>query len=195
LRDNTSSRPAARRVRATLIGSCAIAAAVSGCSSAPGTPAGVRGTATARGFSSAVHASATAGLGASFDTRDGSSATYRVRLDLVIDPAKAAGRSAGPKHGTRLVGVVFTIKAISGRLRRDDAGQLASVVGSNGKTYMPVESPIAGYAGLRNRRINIARGASETGAVAVQMPSGVTVSMVRWSAPSGPGSMISWPVR
>jgi hypothetical protein len=195
LRDNTSSRPAARRVRATLIGSCAIAAAVSGCSSAPGTPAGVRGTATARGFSSAVHASATAGLGASFDTRDGSSATYRVRLDLVIDPAKAAGRSAGPKHGTRLVGVVFTIKAISGRLRRDDAGQLASVVGSNGKTYMPVESPIAGYAGLRNRRINIARGASETGAVAVQMPSGVTVSMVRWSAASGSGSMITWPVR
>jgi len=195
LRDNTSSRPAARRVRATLIGSCAIAAAVSGCSSTPGTPAGIRGTATARGFSSAVHASATAGLGASFDTRDGSSATYRVRLDLVIDPAKAAGRSAGPKHGTRLVGVVFTIKAISGRLRRDDAGQLASVVGSNGKTYVPVVSPIAGYAGLRNRQINIARGASETGAVAVQMPSGVTVSMVRWSAPSGPGSMISWPVR
>jgi hypothetical protein len=195
LRDNTSSRPAARRVRATLIGSCAIAAAVSGCSSAPGTPADIRGTATARGFSSAVHASATAGLGASFDTRDGSSATYRVRLDLVIDPAKAAGRSAGPKHGTRLVGVVFTIKAISGRLRHDDAGQLASVVGSNGKTYVPVESPIAGYAGLRNRRINIARGASETGAVAVQMPSGVTVTMVRWSAPSGPGSMISWPVR
>ena len=195
MRDNTSSRPAARRVRATLIGSCAIAAAVSGCSSTPGTPAGIRGTATARGFSSAVHASATAGLGASFDTRDGSSATYRVRLDLVIDPAKAAGRSAGPKHGTRLVGVVFTIKAISGRLRRDDAGQLASVVGSNGKTYVPVVSPIAGYAGLRNRQINIARGASETGAVAVQMPSGVTVSMVRWSAPSGPGSMISWPVR
>ena len=195
MRDNTSSRPAARRVRATLIGSCAIAAAVSGCSSTPGTPAGIRGTATARGFSSAVHASATAGLGASFDTRDGSGAAYRVRLDLIIDPAEAAGRSAGPKHGTRLVGVVFTIKAISGRLRRDDAGQLASVVGSNGKTYVAVESPIAGYAGLRNRQINIARGASETGAVAVQMPSGVTVSMVRWSAPSRPGSMISWPVR
>jgi hypothetical protein len=192
LSDDQSSRPAARRVRATLIGSCVIAAAVSGCSGAPSTPAGIRGTATARGFSSAVHASATAGLGASFDTRDGSGATYRVRLDLIVDPATAAGRFA-PKHGTRLVGVVFTITAISGRLRRGNAGQLATVVGSNGKTYVPGDSPIAGYAGFRNRQI--ARGASETGAVAVQMPSGVTVSMVRWPAASGPGSMITWPVR
>jgi hypothetical protein len=194
LSDNRSSRPAARRVRATLIGSCVIAAAVSGCSGAPSTPAGIRGTATARGFSSAVHASATAGLGASFDTRDGRGTTYRVRLDLIVDPATAAGRSAAPRHGTRLVGVVFTIKAISGRLRREHAGHLATVVGSNGKTYVPGDSPIAGYAGFRNRQINIARGASETGAVAVQMPSGVTVSMVRWSAASGPGSIITWPV-
>jgi hypothetical protein len=195
LSDGKSSRPAPRRVRATLIGSCVVAAAVSACGGAPSTPAGIRGTATARGFSSAVHASATAGLGASFDTRDGSGITYRVRLDLIVDPATAAGRSAAPRHGTRLVGVVFTIKAISGRLRREHAGQLATVVGSNGKTYVPGDSPIAGYAGFRNRQINIARGASETGAVAVQMPSGVTVSMVRWSAASGSGSMITWPVR
>ena len=193
--DDRSSRPAPGRLRATLIGSCVIAAAVSGCSGAPSTPAGIRGTATARGFSSAVHASATAGLGASFDTRDGRGTTYRVRLDLIVDPATAAGRSAAPRHGTRLVGIVFTIKAISGRLRRDNAGRLATVVGSNGKTYVPGDSPVAGYAGFRNRQINIARGASETGAVAVQMPSGVTVSMVRWSAGSGPGSMITWPVR
>lgn len=118
-----------------------------------------------------------------------------MRLDLIVDPAKAAGQSAAPRHGTRLVGVVFTIKAISGRLRHQDPGQLARVVGSNGKTYMPGGSPIAGYAGFRNRQINIAPGASETGAVAVQMPSGVTVSMVRWSAGSGSGSMITWPVR
>lgn len=193
--DNRSSRPAARRVRATLIGSCVMAAAVSGCSGAPSTPASIRGTATARGFSSAVHASPTAGLGASFDTKDASGSTYRVRLDLIVDPATAAGRSAAPRHGTRLIGVVFTIKAISGRLRREDAGRLATVVGSNGKTYVPGKSPIAGYAGFGNRQINIARGASETGAVAVQLPSGVTVSMVRWSAASGPGSMITWPVR
>ena len=118
-----------------------------------------------------------------------------MRLDLIVDPAKAAGRSAAPRHGTRLVGVVFTIKAISGRLRHQDAGHLATVVGSNGKTYVPGDRPIAGYAGFGNRQINIAPGASETGAVAVQMPSAVTVSRVRWSARSGSGSMIAWPVR
>ena len=193
--DDKSSRQAARRVRSTLIGSCVIAAAVSGCSGAPSTPPSIRSTSTARGFSSAVHASAKAGLGASFDARDVSGDTYRVRLDLIVDPAKAAGRSTTPRHGTRLVGVVFTIKAIGGRLRHEDAGQLAAVVGSNGKTYRPGDSSIAGYAGFRNRQINIARGASATGAVTVQMPRGVTVSMVRWPAASGSGSMITWPVR
>ncbi len=190
-----SSRPGPGRVRSTLIGSCVIAAAVSGCSAAPSTPQSIRSTATARGFSSAVHASAKAGLGASFDARNGSGGTYRVRLDLVVDPAKAASRSATPEHGTRLVGVVFTIKAISGRLRHEDAGRAAAVVGSNGKTYTPGGSSIAGYAGFGNRQINIARGASVTGAVAVQMPPGVTVSTVRWSATRGSGPMITWPVR
>jgi len=182
-------------VRSTLIGSCVIAAAVPGCAGAPSAPPGIRGTPTARGFSSAAHTSAKAGLGASFDAKDGSGGTYRVRLDLIIDPAKAAGRSTTPKHGTRLVGVVFTIKAISGRLRHEDAGKLAAVVGSNGKTYTPAHSSIAGYPGFGNRQINIIRGASVTGAVAVQMPPGVTVSTVRWSAASGSGSTITWPVR
>lgn len=193
--DDRSSRPGPGRVRSTLIGSCVIAAAVSGCSGAPSTPQSIRSTPTARGFSSAVHASAKAGLGASFVARDGSGGTYRVRLDLVVDPAKAASRSMTPEHGTRLVGVVFTIKAVSGRLRHEDAGHLAAVVGSNGKTYTPGDSSIAGYAGFGNRQISIARGASATGAVAVQMPPGVTVSTVRWSAASGSGSMITWPVR
>jgi hypothetical protein len=195
LSDEESSRWAARRVGSTLIGSCIIAAAVSGCSGAPSTPLGVRSTPTTRGFSSAVHASAKAGLGASFDARDGSGDTYRVRLDLIVDPAQAAGRSTTPKHGTRLVGLLFTIKAISGRLRHEDAGRLAAVVGSNGKTYRPGDSSIAGYAGFRSRQLTIARGASATGAVAVQMPHGVTVSMVRWSGASGSGSTITWPVR
>ncbi len=133
-----------------------------------------------------MHASAKAGLGASFNATDASGGTYRVRLDLIIDPATAAGRSATLKHGRRLVGVVFTIDAISGRLRHEDAGSLATVVGSDGKTYTPGDSSIAGYAGLRNRHLNIAQGASATGAVAVQMPAGVTVSTVRWSAGRDP---------
>ena len=144
-----SPRPGPRRLRSTLIGSCVIAAAVSGCAGAPGTSPAIRSTPAARGFSSAVHASATAGLGASFNATDASGGTYRVRLDLIIDPATAAGRPVTLKHGRRLVGVVFTIDAISGRLRHEDAGRLATVVGSDGKTYTPGDSSIAGYAGLQ----------------------------------------------
>jgi hypothetical protein len=142
-----------------------------------------------------VHASAKAGLGASFNATDASGGTYRVRLDLIIDPARAVGRSTALKHGMRLVGVVFTIKAISGRLRHEDAGKLATVVGSDGKAYTPGRSSVAGYAGFRNRQVNIARGGSATGAVAVQMPPRVTVSTVRWSAAPGSGSTITWAVR
>ena len=141
-----SPRPGPRRLRSTLIGSCVIAAAVSGCAGAPGASPAVRSTPAARGFSSAVHASAKAGLGASFNATDASGGTYRVRLDLIIDPATAAGRPVTLKHGRRLVGVVFTIDAISGRLRHEDAGRLATVVGSDGKTYRPGDSSIAGYA-------------------------------------------------
>ena len=187
-------QPGFRRARSTLIGSCAIAAAVSGCAGAPSTSPAIRSTPAARGFSSSVHASAKAGLGASFNATDASGGTYRVRLDLIIDPATAVGRSTTLKHGRRLVGVVFTIDAISGRLRHEDAGSLATVVGSDGKTYTPGDSSIAGYAGLRNRHLNIAQGASATGAVAVQMPAGVTVSTVRWSAAPRSRSTITWPV-
>lgn len=189
-----SPRPRPRRLRSTLIGSCVIAAAVSGCAGAPGASPAIRSTPAARGFSSAVHASAKAGLGASFNATDASGGTYRVRLDLIIDPATAAGRTVTLKHGRRLVGVVFTIDAISGRLRHEDAGRLATVVGSDGKTYTPGDNSIAGYAGLRNRQLSIARGASTTGAIAVQMPAGVTVSTVRWSAAPRSRSAITWPV-
>ena len=189
-----SSRPGSRRAGPALIGSCIIAAAISGCGGGSGTAPDVRGTAAARGFSSGVHASAKAGLGASFSATD-AGGTYRVRLDLIIDPARATGGPATLKHGARLVGVVFTIDAIRGRLRHQDAGKLASVVGSNGKTYTPASSLIAGYAGFGNRRISLARGASATGAVAVQMPRGVTVSTVRWKAAPGSGSTITWPVQ
>jgi hypothetical protein len=189
-----SPRPGPRRLRSPLIGSCVIAAAVSGCAGAPGASPAIRSTPAARGFSSAVHASAKAGLGASFNATDASGGTYRVRLDLIIDPATAAGRPVTLKHGRRLVGVVFTIDAISGRLRHEDAGRLATVVGSDGKTYTPGDSSIAGYAGLGHRQLSIAPGASATGAVAVQMPAGVTVSTVRWSAARRSGSTITWPV-
>lgn len=169
-----------------------IAVATSGGGST--TPSGTTGTPAARGKLPARAASPTTGIGASFAARDRGGQTYRVRLDLIMDPAPPADKSATPRHGTRFVGVVFTIKAISGHLRNGRVRRDATVVGSNGMTYAPVASPAAGYTGFRHGRIDVARGDSETGSATFQMPAGVTVSTVKWSAAPGSGSPIRWPV-
>lgn len=156
------------------------------------TPSGTRGTAHALGRAPAGQAR---GIGTSFAAKDASGGTYRVRLDLIVDPAQAADRSASPGHGLRFVGVVLTLKAAGGSLRIQNVRHDAVVVGSNGQTYRPVVTPVAGYTGFRQGPIAIARGASATGAVTFDLPAGVTVSTVRWSAAPGSGSMITWPVR
>jgi hypothetical protein len=136
--------------------------------------------------------SPTTGVGASFAAGDGRGHTYQMRLDLIMDPVQGAARSAAPRHGMRLVGVVFTVKAISGSPRNLRAARDAVIVGSDGKTYRPGTGSIPGYAGFRHGLVKVAPGASLTGALAFQMPAGVSVSRVRWSA--APGSALQWPV-
>ena len=85
------------------------------------TPSGNGGTPQANGSPSATHTSAPAGLGAYFDVKDASGDTYRVKLDKIIDPAQGADQFTTPDHGMQFVGVVFTIKAISGSPEDEDA--------------------------------------------------------------------------
>ncbi len=136
--------------------------------------------------------SPTTGVGASFNARDGRGHTYQMRLDLVMDPVQGAARPAAAKHRMRLVGVVFTVKAVRGSPRNLKAARDAVIVGSDGKTYTPGAGVIPGYSDFRRGLIKVAPGASMTGALAFQMPAGVAVSRVRWSA--APGSTIQWPV-
>jgi hypothetical protein len=166
-----------------------IVVATSGGGSA--TPPGASATVQAGGRTPARHAPG-AGVGATFAARAGR-ATYHVRLDLIIDPAQAADQSAAPRHGTRLVGAVFTVAVLRGSLSNANARRDAAVVASDGKTYPSVTSPIAGYAGFRPGRVSLARGGSATGAVTFELPAGVTVTTVTWSA--GSGTTLRWPVR
>ena len=136
--------------------------------------------------------SPTTGVGASFNARDGRGHIYQLRLDLVMDPVQGAARPAAAKHGMRLVGVVFTVKAVRGNPRNLKAARDAVIIGSDGKTYTPGAGAIPGYANFGHGLIRVAPGASMTGALAFQMPAGVAVSRVRWSA--APGSAIQWPV-
>jgi hypothetical protein len=192
-------RRKSHRVRHTVVGVLGvlvivivILVATSGGGGAPTRASGTGGT--SQGRPSARPAPPVRGVGASFTAKDGSGGAYRVRLDLILDPAPAAGRSTTLKHRTRLVGVVFTIKAVSGAVRAGNARRDAVVVASNGHTYTPVTSPIAGYAGFRDGRVKVARHGSATGAVTFQLPAGVTVSTVKWAAGSGSGATLRWPV-
>jgi hypothetical protein len=165
-----------------------ILVATSGGGGSP-TPSG--GGSQGRVRPSALHSPAT-GVGASFAVGDGRGHTYQMRLDLIMDPVQGAARPTAPRHGMRLVGVVLTVKAISGSPRNLRAARDAVLVGSDGKTYRPATGSIPGYAGFRHGLIKVAPGASMTGALAFQMPAGVSVSRVRWSA--APGSALQWPV-
>ena len=127
--------------------------------------------------------------------QDGSGDTYRVTLAKIIDPAQGADQLSTPDTGKRFVGVVFTIKALSGSPQDEDANNDAAVVGSNGQTYTADFDNIAGYTNFSNGSINVAQGNTTTGVVVFQVPDGVKVAEVQWTASGGFGSTVQWDVR
>lgn len=159
----------------------------------PATPGATNGTPQVLGSPPPRPASPTRGIGASFAARDAGGRAYRVRLDLIVDPAQPTAHSAAAQHGTRFVAAVFTVRAVSGRMQGENAWRDARAVGSDGQSYRPVGASVAGYAGFRGGHVSVTRGASATGAVTFQLPDQVTVSTVTWSAARS--STLTWPVR
>jgi hypothetical protein len=133
-------------------------------------------------------------VGASFTLDDGTGSAYRVTLVEVIDPAHGANQFDTPGSGKRFVGLVFRIKALSGNLQGEDANNDAVLVGANGKDYPAALNRIAGYGNFHDGAIQAAPGDTVTGAVAFQVPDGVKVSTVQWTALSGFGPMVEWSV-
>ncbi len=172
-----------------------VSVALSGGSGVSTTPSGTTATPQAKGSSAASHATSSAGGGSYFDVKDSSGDTYQVALIKVIDPAQGADQFTTPDNGTRFVGAVFTIKAISGSPQNEDANSDAAVVGSNGQTYNADFDSIAGYTNFNEGQINVAQGESTTGVVTFQVPTGVTVSKVQWSPSFSFGSTVQWNVQ
>ena len=133
-------------------------------------------------------------VGTQFDLPDSSGDTYRVTLVKVIDPARGADQFSSPDSGKRFVGLVFKIKALTGSPQNEDANNDAVLVGGNGQNYSADFDGIAGYTNFDSGAIHVAQGDTVTGAVTFQVPEGVTVSKVQWSALSGFGSMVEWDV-
>jgi ABC-type uncharacterized transport system ATPase component len=84
------------------------------------------------------------------------------------------------------------VKALTGSPQSEDANNNAVVIGGNGHTYSADFDGIAGYTNFDDGTIRVAQGETVTGAVTFQVPNGVTVSNVTWTALSGFGSMVQW---
>jgi Domain of unknown function (DUF4352) len=115
-----------------------------------------------------------------------------VTLAKVIDPAKGEDQLAVPDDGKRFVGLIFRVKALTGSPQSEDANNNAVVIGGNGQTYSADFDGIAGYTNFDDGTIRVAQGETVTGSVTFQVPNGVTVSHVTWTALSGFGSMVEW---
>jgi len=134
-------------------------------------------------------------VGSPFDLRDGHGNTYRVTMVKVIDPARGADQSSSPDTGKRFVGLVFRIRALTGSPQNEDADSDAVLVGGNGQTYSAdYFDGIIGYSNFDSGSIHVAPGNTVTGAVTFEVPDGVTISKIQWTALSGFGSMVEWNV-
>ena len=131
-------------------------------------------------------------IGSAFSVTDDQGNVYRVTLVTVIDPARGADQLSSPDSGHRFVGLVFRVKALTGSPQDEDANNDAVVVGGNGQTYPAGFQAIAGYTNFDHGAIHVAQGETATGSVTFQVPNGVEVSKVRWTALSGFGSRFQW---
>lgn len=161
---------------------------------ATGTTATTAGTKVSPSNPPASHQATTAGVGSYFDVQDSSGNAYRVTLAKVVSSAKGADQLSTPDKGNRFVGAVFTIKALSGSPKDEDANSDAALIGSNGQTYTADFNSIAGYTNFNNGSVDVAQGDTVTGAVTFQVPTGVAVSKVQWSSGGGFGSTVQWSV-
>jgi hypothetical protein len=141
---------------------------------------------------SAGHREPPGQVGSSFELKDGSGNAYQVTLTKVIDPAEGENQVTVPDSGKRFVGLVFRVKALTGSPKDEDANNDAVVIGGNGQNYSADFDGIAGYTNFTQGAIHVSQGETVTGSVTFQLPNGVTVSTVQWTALSGFGSTVEW---
>jgi hypothetical protein len=131
-------------------------------------------------------------IGSSFSLQDGSGDTYQVTLVKIIDPGKSADQFVTLEHGSRLVGIVFRITALTGSPQGEDANNDCTVVGTNGQVYTAGFDGIVGYTNFEVGVIHVAQGDTVVGAVTFELPQYIEVAELRWAASDGLGSAVVW---
>lgn len=131
------------------------------------------------------------GIGSSFQVTDSKNNQYDVTLVKVIDPAQGANEFSTPDNGKRFVGIVLTIKGVTGNAS-DDANSDALITGSNNQQYQSDFNSIAGYTDFNSGEFDVSPGQTVTGAITFQIPNGVKVANVQWAADPFSGATGTW---
>lgn len=140
---------------------------------------------------STASAAATGTLGSTLKATDADGNAYTVTLVKVVDPATGSDEFNQPDSGKYLFGAVFTIAGETGNAS-DDANNDAVVVGSDDQDYTADFDSIAGYTNFQDGDWSVSPGTTVTGAVTFQLPNGVTVKSVQWSADLFGGTSGTW---
>jgi hypothetical protein len=124
-------------------------------------------------------------IGSSFTVQDGRGDIYQVTLVKIVDPGQSADQFVTLQHGTRLVGIVFRITALTGSPQGEDANNDCTVTGSDGRVYTAGFVGIVGYTNFEVGVIHVAQGDTVTGAVTFELPQYIEVAQVGWAASDG----------
>jgi hypothetical protein len=133
-------------------------------------------------------------VGSVFDVQDGGGNVYQVTLVKVVDPGQSADQFVTIQRGSRLVGIVFKITALSGSPQGEDANNDCTITGTDGRVYTAGFDSIVGYTNFEVGVVHVAQGESVTGAVTFQLPQYIKVVVVRWVSSDGLGSPVMWDV-
>ncbi len=163
-----------------------LAAAGSGGSSVSNSTVTTAGgsTATTGGSTATTKASSAAHVGSTVAVSDGNGGDANVTITQVIDPASGADQYTTPDAGKRFVGVEMTIQNTGKKTLQDDANSTTTVQGSDNQTYTFDVNDISECTNFNSGSYTLAPGASVTGCVVFQLPTGVSPKQVQFQ-PTG----------
>jgi hypothetical protein len=131
-------------------------------------------------------------VGSTLPVSDSSGTKLDVVVEQVIDPASGDGAYSTPAAGKHFVGVKLRIHNAAMRSYQNNANNETTIVLTGGGTARADYNPIAGCANFDKGQVTLAAGATATGCVTFQLPSGEKVGTVRYGNTVFPGTTAEW---